>query len=136
MNIEDAIKDSVNQISKIIERRYPEIRAEQAKAVFDAEGAHNGRSRWLEYTESTKKRKGNKPIMQDTGELYDAISDPATFENSDPDFAGSWLSGIPNYEDKYRFADEVRPFHDIGEKQEDKEEIDKKLEEAINNELT
>lgn len=128
MNIDEIIRKTQDNISEIVERVYPRIRAVQAKALFDAEGAYNGRSRWLENAPSTRKRKGDKPIMQDTGELYDAISDPGTFTDD------NWERNIPNI-DRYAEADKIRPFHDIGELPEDIEEIDKEIEKAIENEL-
>lgn len=119
------LTNTIKKIDTIVNSNYAKIRADQAKNIFDAEGAYNGRDKWKENAPAYKKSKGDRPIMQKTQQLYDAMSDPETFEEE------NWEGKILDINPGYLEADAIRPFHNIGDTPEDKAEIDKNLEKVI-----
>lgn len=127
MNIEDVVLESIEHIDAFVTHIMPYLQAEQARALFDKEGALNGRQKWKALAESTVKRKGHSRIMYDTGELYGIMSSPSTYSS------GNWEGNIP---EQYMYADEIRKFSDIGTTEEDLEDIANKIAQAIQDEFS
>lgn len=124
MNIEDAIQETINRIDTIVESKYPIRLAECAELVFESMGTEPTDRGWSENSENTKKKVGALGKFHrnvDTGFLMEYASTPGMIVDDD------WLDRMPDSE-KYKYANELGRFDDIGRTKQDEIWIEQKLE--------
>lgn len=121
----DASIDSVNlcinevfdKIASKVEPTYSHELANYAKEIFDSKGTVHGRN-WQPNTESTAKRKGKNHRNVGTGELEDIMTTDGFLMNDDY---------MDELDEGYLFANLIgegqNRFDDIGQREEDKDEL-------------
>lgn len=111
------INEVFNKIASKVEPTYSHELANYAKEIFDSKGTVHGRN-WQPNTESTAKRKGKNHRNVDTGELEDIMTTDGFLMNDDY---------MDELDEGYHFANLVgegqNRFDDIGQREEDKDEL-------------
>lgn len=114
------INEVFDKIASKVEPTYSHELANYAKEIFDSKGTVHGRN-WQPNTESTAKRKDKNHRNVDTGELEDIITTDGFLMNDD------YINELADYHEGYHFANLVgdgqNRFDDIGQREEDKDEL-------------
>lgn len=132
--LDKLVKDSepiVAQIIEVIKNEHPIIVAKIAESVFANEGAFNGRPRWKANASSTIKRKGGDSPNVESGELENWLTTPDNAADEDYMFKLPRAKRSKSSGNGYWFANEIRPFNDIGKTEQDHKLIDSELEKKI-----
>lgn len=127
-NVEDAILTEINKITAKIDSLMPNVVNELAREIFSTQGQIDGRN-WANNAPSTIKRKGKNTPNIDTGNLEQLLSNNGTIMED------NYMDQVVAMNSGYEYANDMRPFDDIGRTVADEVVMEKILEQKIQDEF-
>lgn len=124
----EEIDTVIKKIEDVVNQNIESAVSELVKTVFTSMGAEPTNRAWTENSPHTVKKSGimgKSHRNVDTGDLMNLLASGAILQSN-------WFEDLPQ---KYKDANELGKFDDIGETQEDEQFIEKILEEKIKSAL-